>query len=199
MTGWGEGERPVSGTDSQPESVGLERRGFPGGAQAKALWPGAVVRLEIQLTSSRCARRARLPVASSATWKSCRSPELTAVEWRQAKDEGRARASGICGAPVSHGTRSKWLLSQPRTTPRGPELPLGPSPAGFTSPCFPDYKLDQKISKALLALRSHDMDKPARGVSFQASFTFLPLWLTNLGFGNCLNFFFLPAIVCMHA
>lgn len=140
-----------------------------------------------------------MPVASSATWKSCKSPELTAVEWRWAKDEGRARASGICSAPVSHGTRSEWLLSQPRTTPQGPELPLSPSPAGFTSPCFPDYKLDQKISKALLALRSHDTDKPARGVSFQASFTFLPLWLTNSGFGNCLNFFFLPAIVCMHA
>lgn len=35
MTGWGEGERPVSGTDSQPGSVGLGRRGFLGGAQAK--------------------------------------------------------------------------------------------------------------------------------------------------------------------
>lgn len=30
-----EGERPVSGTDLQPGSIGLERRGFPGSAQAK--------------------------------------------------------------------------------------------------------------------------------------------------------------------
>lgn len=114
------------------------------------------------------------------------------------KERGQGTCVGNLRRPVSHGTRSKWLLSQPRTTPRGPELPLGPSPAGFTSPCFPDYKLDQKISKALPALRSHDMDKPARGVSFQASFTFLPLWLTNLGFGNCLNFFFfLQLCACM--
>ena len=35
MTGWGKGECPVSGTDAQPGSVGLERRGFPGGTQAK--------------------------------------------------------------------------------------------------------------------------------------------------------------------
>lgn len=35
MTGWGEGEHPVSGTDSQPGSVGLEWRRFPGSTQAK--------------------------------------------------------------------------------------------------------------------------------------------------------------------
>lgn len=37
MCDWlgGRRESPVSGTDSQPGSVGLERRGFPGGAQAK--------------------------------------------------------------------------------------------------------------------------------------------------------------------
>lgn len=52
-------------------------------------------------------------------------------------------------APVSRDTCSEWLLSQPWTTHRGPELPLGLLPAHFTSPCFPDYKLDQKISNAL--------------------------------------------------
>lgn len=53
VTGFGgEGECPVSGTDGLGHTVWNDGA-FPGRAQARALLPRAVVRLEIQLTSYR--------------------------------------------------------------------------------------------------------------------------------------------------
>eukprot|EP00069_Balaena_mysticetus_P013273 bmy_08023T0 len=108
------------------------------------------------------------------------------------EDGKRKRAQHACQEP---GTLS--ILCHPGQC--GHFHCLGPQIRGLnfpsichqlTSPCFLVYKLDQKISNALQALRSHDLDKPTRGVSSQASFPFLPLWLQNLGFGNCLDLFF---------
>ena len=63
--------------------------------------------------------------------------------------------------------------------PGGLPFPSALSPARYPSCCFLFYELDQKISNALPALRSYDLDKSVRGGwSFQPSPPFL---VTDLG------------------
>lgn len=132
-------------------------------------------------------------------WKSCRSLQSCNL-WNE--DGERKRAQHARQEP---GTLS--ILCHPAQC--GHFHCLGPQIRGLnfpstchqlTSACFLVYKSDQKISNALLALRSHDMDKPTLGRGVLPSlFPFPPSLVTELGvwqlFGSF--FFFLQLCVCV--
>lgn len=131
---------------------------------------------------------------------SCRKPLWLPNLWHAEAGEGVGTASTVeawqTGSSVP--SRSARQLSEHRTTDRGPTFLSALSPTQHTSCCCLVYKRDWKIHifNALPALRRHDLDKLARGVSFQASSHFLPLWSQILGFGDSLDFL-LPAVVCV--